>query len=111
AQQQEPAWRRRLYVVCFLLAMYGTFISFSRASWLGGLAVGLAVVIIYPRFMIRLTAVLVPVVLLLAGVVLTNQLEWAQQRLYSAEAENSATSRVPIMVGAYNMFLEKPVTG
>lgn len=111
AQQQEPAWRRRLYVVCFLLAMYGTFISFSRASWLGGLAVGLAVLIIYPRFMIRLTAVLVPVVLLLAGVVLTNQLEWAQQRLYSAEAENSATSRVPIMVGAYNMFLEKPVTG
>ena len=111
AQQGGPAWLRRLYVFCFLLAMYGTFISFSRASWMGGLVVGLALLVIYPRFMIRLMAVLVPLVLLLAGVVLTDQLEWAQERLYSAEAENSATSRVPIMVGAYSMFLDKPVTG
>lgn len=111
AQQPEPAWLRRVYVLCFLLAMYGIFISFSRASWLGGMAVGLGLLLIYPRFMFKLAAVLVPVALLLAGVVLADQLEWAQERLYSAEAENSATSRVPIMVGAYHMFLEKPVTG
>lgn len=111
AQQNGPAWLRRLYALCFLLAMYGTFISFSRASWLGGLVVGLALLIIYPRFMLKLAAVLFPILLVLAGVVMTEQLEWAQQRLYSAEAENSATSRVPIMVGAYNMFLEKPVVG
>lgn len=111
AQQREPVWLRRVYVLCFLLAMYGTFISFSRASWLGGMVVGLGLLLIYPRFILRLTIVLAPLVLLLAGVLLADQLEWAEERLYSAEAENSATSRVPIMVGAYHMFLVKPVTG
>lgn len=111
AQQSESRRRRQLFTICFLLTLYGTFISFSRASWMGGLAVGAALVLIYPRFMLKLAAVAVPVVVLGAGVLLAGQLEWAKERLTSSEAENSALSRLPIMVGAYNMFQAKPLFG
>jgi O-antigen ligase len=111
AQQTNTVWRRRLFTLCFLLALYGTFISFSRASWMGGLAVGTALVFIYPRFMFKLAVIVAPIGALMAGVLLAGQLEWAKQRLNSPEAENSALSRLPIMVGAYNMFQAKPLFG
>jgi O-antigen ligase len=111
AQQSRARWQRWLFVLCFLLAAYCTFISFSRASWLAGLLVGVALCFVYPRSMIKLVAIMAPITLLLGGVVLVDQLDWARERLYSDEAENSATSRLPIMVGAYNMFQEKPLTG
>ncbi len=101
---------RRLYVFCFLLAGYCTFLSFSRASWIGGLLIAAALVLVYPRFMLKLAAITIPLVLL-GSAVLTSQIEWARERLTSDEAENSALSRLPIMVGAYNMFLEKPFFG
>jgi O-antigen ligase len=111
ANQTDTRWQRWLFIFCFLLTLYSTFIAYSRASWLGGLAVLGILSFIYPRFMIKLVAVIAPISLLLAGVLLTEQIDWARQRIHSAEAENSATSRLPIMVGAYNMFQEKPLAG
>lgn len=111
AQHVTSRWLRVLFALCFLLAVYCTFISFSRASWLAGGVVGVLVFLAYPRFTVKLGLVVVPLGLLLAGVLLADQIAWARERIYSAEAENSANSRLPIMVGAYNMFLEKPVVG
>ena len=110
AMASAPSARRRLLIVCFLLTLYCTFLSFSRASWIGGLLVGVFLVLLYPHFMLKLTAAVIPLTLI-GAVVLSSQLEWAQERLTSDEAENSALSRLPIMVGAYNMFREKPFFG
>lgn len=110
AMASAPSARRRLFILCFLLAGYCTFLSFSRASWIGGLLVGACLTLLYPRFMIKLSAAVIPIALV-GAVVLSSQLEWAEERLTSAEAENSALSRLPIMVGAYNMFREKPFLG
>ena len=111
AQYAHSRWQRVLFALCFLLAFYCTFISFSRASWLAGAMVGALVFVAYPRFTLKLAAVVLPLGLLAGGVMLADQIAWARERIYSAEAENSANSRLPIMVGAYNMFLEKPVAG
>lgn len=111
AQQTNSNRQRALYVLCFLLAAYCTFISFSRASWLAGAAVAGILVLVYPRFMFKLGLLVVPLGLLVGGVLFSDQIAWARERIYSAEAENSANSRLPIIAGAYNMFLEKPVTG
>lgn len=111
AQHTASRWQRWLFVLCFLLSVYSTFISFSRASWLGGIVAWGILFLLYPRFITKLVILIAPVMLLLVGVFLTDQIEWAKERLYSAEAENSANSRLPIMMGAYNMFREKPVTG
>ena len=111
AQQVNSGWQRALYVLCFLLMVYCTFISFSRASWLAGAAVCGILLLVYPRFMMRLGLLVVPLGLLVGGVLFSSQIAWARERLYSAEAENSANSRLPIIAGAYNMFLEKPVAG
>lgn len=111
AQQANSRRQRALYVLCFLLAAYCTFISFSRASWLAGAAVCGILLLVYPRFMLRLGLLLVPLSLVVGGMLFSSQIAWARERLYSAEAENSANSRLPIIVGAYNMFLEKPVAG
>lgn len=111
AQQTSSGRQRTLYVLCFLLAVYCTFISFSRASWLGGVVVLGVLTLAYPRFMVKLGLLVVPLGLLAGGVLFSGQIAWARERIYSAEAENSANSRLPIISGAYNMFLEKPVTG
>jgi len=111
AQQVSSRRQRALYVLCFLLTVYCTFISFSRASWLAGIAVCDILLLVYPRFMVRLGLLVVPLGLLAGGVLLSGQIAWARERIYSAEAENSADSRLPIIAGAYNMFLEKPAAG
>ncbi len=111
AQQTNSNRQRALYVLCFLLTAYCTFISFSRASGLAGIAVGGILLLVYPRFMMKLGLLVVPLGLLVGGVLFSDQIAWARERIYSAEAENSANSRLPIIAGAYNMFLEKPATG
>jgi O-antigen ligase len=110
AMTSAPSMRRRLYILCFLLTLYFTFLSFSRASWIGGLVVGAFLGLLYPRFMTKLAVAMIPLALV-GAVVLSSQLDWAKERLTSDEAENSALSRLPIMVGAFNMFREKPFFG
>jgi O-antigen ligase len=61
--------------------------------------------------MIRLMMILVPLAAFAATFVLGDQIAWAKQRLESEEAENSALSRLPVIVAAYRMFRDKPIFG
>jgi O-antigen ligase len=111
AQNMKPDLVRKLYTGAFLLAAYSIFISFSRASWLAGLSALSGVLYLYPKFVLRVSLTVLPLILLLGSVLLAGQLEWARQRLYSAEAERSAVSRLAVYYAGYRLFQEKPLLG
>lgn len=104
--------RRRLYYILFGLACFMIFFAFSRGSWLAGLAVFVGLAIIYRRFIVRFTLITVPTLAILLGVGLFGTYaEWASQRFYSEQSEESAFSRLPIYYASYRMFEEKPLVG
>jgi O-antigen ligase len=109
---QSSSNRLRLVsIFIFLLTSYGIFISFSRAGWLAGILALMGLAIIYPKFILKLGLVVVPVFLLVAGIFLQDQLAWAGQRLISSESERSAFSRLPVYAAAVGMFQAKPFLG
>lgn len=109
---QSSSNRLRLAsIFIFLLTSYGIFISFSRAGWLAGILALMGLTAIYPKFILRLGLVVVPVFVLIAGIFLQNQLAWAGQRLISSESEQSAFSRMPVYAAAVRMFQAKPFFG
>ncbi len=111
SMNMRRGWKRSALTGVFLLMVYGIFISYSRASWLMGGIMLAGVLLIYPRSMSRLLFALVPLGLIVGAIFLQDQLAWARQRMQSEEADNSALSRLPVLVAAYRMFQEKPVFG
>lgn len=111
ALQMKHGWKRNILILAFLATLYGLFISFSRASWLASVVVLLGVFTLYPRFMSRLFFRLLPVIVLLGGTLMVTQLQFAKERFYSADSAQTALSRLPVMVAAYRMFEQKPITG
>jgi O-antigen ligase len=103
---------RTLSTLLFGVALLMVFLSFSRSVWLAGILTFIAVVYLYRGFSKQLLILILPVAFLL-GVsgLLSQQAEYAQQRLGSSESEESALSRLPVMYAAYRMFETKPVLG
>jgi O-antigen ligase len=99
---------RLLFAGAFLLAVPAVFFSFSRASWLAAVVAFLGFTYLYPKFMTRLALITLPVVLIVAGGLLADQLEYASSRLNS---DQTALSRLPVIVASLNMFEEKPLFG
>lgn len=109
--RMKPGWKRNFLIFVYALTIYAAIISFSRASWLAVLLVILGIVTIYPRFMFRLFFQVFPVILLLGGTFMVGQLQFAKERFYSDQSAHSALSRLPVLVAAYRMFEQKPITG
>jgi O-antigen ligase len=107
----KRSWFRKLSILTFYLTGYCIFISFSRASWLGGIIVVLGLLYLYPQFTFKTILVVSSVVLLLGGWLLADQIQWAQARLKSEESERSALSRLPVYYAAFRMFQTKPFLG
>lgn len=96
----------------FVLALIMVFMTMGRANWLAGLVVMAGLLFVYPKFTRRfVAAAALLVVLALASGVISNQVELAQQRFYSESSEESALSRLPVVVASFRMFGEKPLTG
>lgn len=103
---------RTLYLLVFAMSFLFVFLSFSRASWLGGLLVFVGVGLLYPAFVVRLGLLSVPIAIVVVSLgLLTHQLSWAGERLYSEESEGSALDRLPAYLAAVRMFQEKPLFG
>ena len=109
--KMKPGWKRNILILTYLSTLYAIFISFSRASWLAGIFVLLGILIIYPRFMMRLAIRILPIVLILGGTFMVSQIQTAKDRLYSDSSTHSALSRLPVLLAAYRMFEQKPVFG
>lgn len=108
---KDHAILRLIFIGAFALAMAGAFFSFSRANWIAMFIAALGMFFLYPRFMTKLFVVAIPVSLVLAGGILASQLEYASQRLYSGQSEESALSRLPVVYASLRMFEQKPLFG
>ena len=100
---------RQLALICAVgLAFVAVFVSFSRGSWVGGLAVGLVLIFVYPRLLLAPLAVSLAVVLILANSLFAAPLSFAWERL---NTENTAASRIVGNVASLQMIRERPAFG
>jgi O-antigen ligase len=99
---------RIAYLFAFGFATIGVFISFSRGSWLGGLVVALALLLIYPKATVRMTVIVLTVMVILANSVMADHVAWANQRL---KAEDTALDRLVVYNTAWQMFKVRPFFG
>jgi O-antigen ligase len=107
---QRRGTRLLLWLVPVALTM--VFMTYTRASWLAGLVVVLGVFTIYPRYITKLfVIVIVASLLLVAFGRIDTQIELAQQRLLSEQSEESALSRLPVIVASLRMARQRPLTG
>lgn len=100
-----------LYIATFIVAGFCVFLSLSRASWLGGLLVGIGLTFIYPRFMLRFGLIVVVLAILAGSFLILGESTMIQDRFYSEESESSALSRLPVTIASLRMFSSKPVFG
>jgi O-Antigen ligase len=111
ARARRPL-RRVAAVALFMLAMIMVFLSFSRASWLAGLVAGTGALLINRRHLRQLALLVVPVIVVVwASGLLTQQFDFAEYRLSSAQAEESALSRLPAAQAALRMVDREPMVG
>jgi O-antigen ligase len=108
----KSAFGQTAAICLFALSLVMVFMSFSRSVWIAGLAVTIGLLCVYRRFVPRLLLVSVPIVAIVLGSgLLSQQIEYAQERLDSEQSDESALSRLPVMLAAVRMFEDKPVTG
>jgi O-antigen ligase len=94
------------------LSLFMVFMTFSRASWLAGLVVVAGLAFVVPRLVLRALVVALPVLVLVAAVgFLDEQADWASQRLNSEQSQNSALTRLPVVVASVRMIQERPLEG
>ena len=108
---ERPLKRVAAMALC-LLAMLMVFLSFSRASWLAALLAGTGALVMYRVHLGRVALAVAPIVVLVwASGLLTQQFNFAEYRVTSAQAEESALSRLPAAQAALRMFDQEPVVG
>jgi O-antigen ligase len=100
-----------LYIATFIVAGFCVFLSLSRASWLGGLLVGIGLMILYPRFMLKFGLIVIVLAILAVSFLLLGESTLIQDRFYSEESESSALSRLPVTIASLRMFSSKPIFG
>jgi O-antigen ligase len=100
--------KRFLFIGAVSACAVAVFFSFSRASWLGGLAVMGGLFFLYPKVMFKVALIAMPLVLILSGVFLADQLATADHRLNS---DQSALGRLPVVLASVEMFKVKPFFG
>jgi O-antigen ligase len=88
------------------------FLTYSRANWLAGFVAVLGALYIYRKSLKLLVPIIVPIVAIaLVSGLLDSQIEFARERIRSAESQESALSRLPVVVASMRMFEAKPVAG
>lgn len=105
-------WGRVLGMMAFSWALLMAFMTFSRGNWFAGLVVLAGTLVVYRQYARVVAGFLVVVLLVLLGSgVLTKQAQFAQERLTSQQAEESALVRLPVALAALRMLEEKPLAG
>lgn len=108
--RERRSMRLLLWLAPVAVAM--VFFTYSRASWLAAAVVAIGLFAIYPRYMAKLTAVIVVVsVLLIASGAVDTQIEMARSRFRSDASEESALSRLPVIAASVRMAQARPATG
>ena len=109
----HSTWHGKRKLTVLLLATFGLsimciFLSFSRGSWLAGALVLFALLFLYPRPILTLILILVPILVILSAGPLADEVAWAYERL---NTEATAESRIVLAHAGRQMFLERPILG
>lgn len=109
---KDPRLPRWMYSMAFGVSVMAAFVTLSRAAWLAALLAGAVMTLLYPRAARRTAAAMVglAVVVVLAAPV-EPLIDRAVDRFYSEQSEESALSRLPVVIASVRMFEAKPVTG
>jgi O-antigen ligase len=99
---------RLLLLSTFALAIFGVFFTFSRGSWLAGVAVLLGLLLLYPKVTLRLTVMGATLALILGSSLLANEVAQATRRL---NADDTAEERVILFNTGLGMVKAKPLFG
>lgn len=95
-------------VALFAMVILATFFSFSRGSWLGGLAVITGLGFLYPRVIGRVTIVLTLLLAVLGSTIFADEVMFAAERLTT---ERTANARLVGNVASIRLIEQKPLFG
>jgi O-antigen ligase len=103
------SWPRRLSVPLFVAATSMAVLTLSRAVWLAVLVIVIGLVWLYPRALALALFVVLP---LLVALVSTGLLGFTDGDVADRlRSEETALSRLPVVVASVRMFEERPLTG
>ncbi len=103
--------KRVFLMLTFGLGLVCIFLSYNRASWLAALLVMLGLLYIYPKPVISLMLIVLPVMAILSMGVLADEFAFAYERLTGEEGKETAEDRLIHSNAAKNMFLARPFSG
>lgn len=111
----DDRWSRIQRLALFgaaTIGLFAAFFTFSRAVWFALFLTVLGLVALYPKFVRQLfmVALVVLAVTFQLGL-LQGPIEYAQDRFRSEQADESALSRLPVMLASLRMFQDRPAFG
>jgi O-antigen ligase len=90
------------------MGMACIFLTFTRGCWLSAIIVLLGLATMYPKTVLTILAIVIPVAVPLAGGVLADEVAFALERLNTQE---TVDSRVILAHAGQQMFYQKPIFG
>jgi O-antigen ligase len=111
AMTRTEGAKRVFLVLTFGLGLVCIFVSFGRGGWLATLLVLLGLLYIYPKPVISLIAIILPVMVILSASVLAHEVAFAYERLLGEASKRSAEVRLIYFEAGKNMFLARPFLG
>jgi O-antigen ligase len=103
---------RGISTILCILGVVMVFMTFGRANLLPGAVCVAGLFFVHPKSITRATLVLLPLLVVALGQGLfAGYLNQADSRLDSAESDESALSRLPVVYASLRMFEAKPLFG
>lgn len=100
--------RRTLLILTFAVGLLCIFLTFTRGCWGAALLVLVGLLYLYPKPVLTLGAIALPIVLILTTSVFAKEMAFAFKRLSTQDTVNS---RVVLANAGKQMFYAKPILG
>lgn len=99
---------RVIFLGAFAASLAAVFFSFSRGSWLAGTLVVAVLVAVYPKYLVRLLLIVVPIAIIAGGMLFADDIAYAQKRFGT---DQTVRGRLPVMYASLQMFAVRPIFG
>ena len=111
-QATRPRFPRWMYSTAFAASLAAAFLTLSRAAWLAAFAAVVTMAFLHPRAVRRMAVAMVGVsVVVVLATPVEPLIERAVGRFYSDQSQESALSRLPVVLASIRMFEARPVVG
>jgi O-antigen ligase len=108
AMQRPKGLVRTAMILLFGAGLACVFLTFTRGCWIAAVLVLLGLLYAYPKPVLSLSAVAVPIAIVLSTTVFTNEVETAISRLVTQDTVNS---RIVLANAGERMFYARPIWG